>query len=531
MERELVTFSSPKHAIILAAGYGMRMVPINAEFSKGLLEIHGEAIIERQIKFLNEVGITDIYVVVGFMKEQYEYLMDEYGVELIVNSDYKEKNNLYSLYKVADHIEDTYIVPCDVWCKTNPFRKEETHSWYMVNNLVDDDSDVRLNRKGELIKVAHGNAGNSMVGIAYITYDVVHILQEHIVQMVQNPQYDHAFWEEALYGENGKMLCMAKVVDANDMIEINTYEQLREVDSCSNQLKSDAIDCIKEVFSVNNEEITDITVLKKGMTNRSFLFRCRDERYIMRIPGEGTSQLINRKKECDVYEVIKNSHISDTLIFINPDSGYKITKYIEDAKVCDPMNSEDVCRCMGKLRQFHEMRLQVGHEFDLFGHIEFYESLWNGNKSVYRDYERTKENILQLKLFIDRQEKEYVLTHIDAVPDNFLIANGDIRLIDWEYSGMQDPHLDIAMFAIYAMYDREHVEQLIGAYFPEGCEEGTRIKIHCYIACAGLLWSNWCEYKRMLGVEFGEYSLRQYRYAKEYYKIAAKELGLSEVKE
>ena len=89
---------------------------------------------------------------------------------------------------------------------------------------------------------------------------------------------------------------------------------------------------------------------------------------------------------------------------------------------------------------------------------------------------------------------------------------------------MQDVHVDIAMFAIYAMYDREQVDQLIDAYFSEGVSKKVRLKIYCYIAVCGLLWSNWCEYKRMCGVEFGEYSIRQYRYAKEYYRIVKKEL-------
>ena len=82
---------APKNAIILAAGFGMRMVPINTETPKGLLEIKGERLIERTIRQLHEVGITEIYVVVGFMKEQYEYLIDEYGVELIVAPDYVSK--------------------------------------------------------------------------------------------------------------------------------------------------------------------------------------------------------------------------------------------------------------------------------------------------------------------------------------------------------------------------------------------------------------------------------------------------------
>jgi thiamine kinase-like enzyme len=101
----------------------------------------------------------------------------------------------------------------------------------------------------------------------------------------------------------------------------------------------------------------------------------------------------------------------------------------------------------------------------------------------------------------------------------------EIRLIDWEYAGMQDPHVDIAMFCIYSGYSREQVERLIDAYFPEGCTEAIRTKIYCYISACGLLWSNWCEYKRNLGVEFGEYSICQYRYAKDYYRIVVKELS------
>ena len=118
--------------------------------------------------------------------------------------------------------------------------------------------------------------------------------------------------------------------------------------------------------------------------------------------------------------------------------------------------------------------------------------------------------------------------------DNFLFyTKGDgveeVQLTDWEYAGMQDPHVDIAMFCIYSLYGKEQVDRLISIYFTEGCEEHVRIKIYAYIAICGLRWSNWCEYKRQLGVEFGEYSLAQYRFAKDYYKIVQEELsGLRE---
>ena len=519
---------APKNAIILAAGFGMRMVPINTETPKGLLEIKGERLIECTIRQLHEVGITEIYVVVGFMKEQYEYLIDEYGVDLIVAPDYATKNNLHSLKTAADHLSNSYIIPCDIWCEKNPYSRNELYSWYMVSDLVDDDSTVRVNRKQELVVQKEQAGGNAMIGICYLLETEAEIVRERLEELGRDSRYDGAFWEETLYRKD-RIIVTARVVHAADAVEINTYEQLREIDSDSSQLQTDAIQVICEALGAQQNEVTNITVLKKGMTNRSFLFSCKDKKYIMRIPGEGTDQLINRRQEAAVYQTIAGRRICDEIAYINPENGYKITEYLEGARVCDAENEEDLQKCMKKLREVHGQKLRVDHSFDLFGQMEYYESLWEGTPSAYKDYEKTKAHVLQLKDYIEANAGEWVLTHIDAVPDNFLFVeeNGkeEIRLIDWEYAGMQDPHVDIAMFCIYSLYKKEQVDHLIDLYFEGSCDDKTRIKIYCYIAVCGLLWSNWCEYKRKLGVEFGEYSLRQYRYAKDYYKIVQQELG------
>lgn len=519
---------APKNAIILAAGFGMRMVPINTETPKGLLEIKGERLIECTIRQLHEVGITEIYIVVGFMKEQYEYLIDEYGVDLIVAPDYTSKNNLHSLKTAADHLSNSYIIPCDIWCEKNPYSRNELYSWYMVSDLVDDDSTVRVNRKQELVVQKEQAGGNAMIGICYLLEAEAETVRERLEELGRDSRYDGAFWEETLYRKD-RMIVTARVVHAADAVEINTYEQLREIDSDSSQLQTDAIQAICEALGAQQDEVTNITVLKKGMTNRSFLFSCKDKKYIMRIPGEGTDQLINRRQEAAVYQTIAGRKICDEIAYINPENGYKITEYLDGARVCDAEKEEDLQKCMKKLREFHGQKLRVDHSFDLFGQMEYYESLWEGTPSAYKDYEKTKAHVLQLKDYIEANAGERVLTHIDAVPDNFLFVeeNGkeEIRLIDWEYAGMQDPHVDIAMFCIYSLYKKEQVDHLIDLYFEGNCDDRTRIKIYCYIAVCGLLWSNWCEYKRKLGVEFGEYSLRQYRYAKDYYKIVQQELG------
>lgn len=527
--QEKIQCNRPKNAVILAAGFGMRMVPINTEIPKGLLEVQGEILIERLIRQLQEVGVKDITIIVGFLKEKFEYLIDQFGVKLIYNKEYATKNNLHSLALQANQLENTYILPSDIWLEKNPFSTIELYPWYLVSEETDASSTIRVNRQKELLETKSNQIGNKMIGVAYVTKNVGKSLAEQLFKMDGQTKYAEDFWEVAFFHEKQAATIYAKVYRLDQAFEIDTYEQLRELDDQSTHLQTEIIDLIAKELSVEAKEIVEIQVLKKGMTNRSFLFRVNDKRYIMRIPGEGTDELINRQQEAQVYNVLANHRISDDIVYISPEKGYKITEYLENSNVCDPENLNEVALCMAKLRSFHQLQLQVPHTFDLFEKIDFYESLWEGQPSIFKDYATTKEKIYALKTLVEQLPKEWCLTHIDAVPDNFLFTEtGEIRLIDWEYAGMQDPHLDVAMFAIYSLYEREQVEQLIDAYFVEGCSSEVRMKIYAYIAISGLLWSNWCEYKRLLGVEFGEYSLRQYRYAKEYAAIVQKMINSQE---
>ena len=289
-------------------------------------------------------------------------------------------------------------------------------------------------------------------------------------------------------------------------------------------LTPEAVAVIAEELGARPEEIGGVSALSRGMTNHSFLFSCRGRKYIARVPGEGTARLINRRQEAEVYRAIAGRGFCDDPVCIDPENGYKVTPFLEGARTCNPSDPQDLRRCMAALRRLHDMRLTVGHSFDIFERIEFYETLWDGAPSLHEDYRETKAGVLALRGYIDACAGERCLAHIDAVPDNFLFfpdqSGGEgLHLIDWEYAGMQDPHVDIAMFCIYSLYDRRQADGLIDIYFGGRCDERTRIKIYCYIAACGLLWSNWCEYKKNLGVEFGEYEMRQYRFARDYCEI------------
>lgn len=505
----------PRNAVILAAGYGMRMVPINTEEPKGLLEVKGETLIERLIKQLHEVGVQDIKVVVGFMKEHYEFLIDKYNVKLVVNSHYKDWNNIYSLFLVKDDISDTYILPCDVWFEKNPFSTIEDESWYLFGEEQVPGSNWQV-KNNEKVRF-NSSKGNKMIGLAYLNEMQGKNISKLLEKSIEEKQYA-SFWEDVL--ENKKnFLLKGKLISDNSHAEINSYEQLLDLDSGSTHLKNDAIEIIEDILKVNKKDIHNIHTLKKGMTNRSFIFTVNNKRYIMRIPGEGTDKLIDRREEYDVYQRVKKEPYTETILYLNPDNGYKISEFLENTRNSDANNIQDVKKSMSVLRKFHGQNYQVNHTFDLWKQIDFYENLRKA-ASAYRDYEEIKDWVLKLKPFLDDNVTKWSLCHIDANYDNFLIdKNNNVFLIDWEYAGMQDPDLDIAMYAIYAGYTKEKIDQLINIYYENKVSEKIRYKIYAYVAVGGLLWSNWCEYKQSLGLDFGEYSLAQYRYAKEYSKL------------
>lgn len=285
------------------------------------------------------------------------------------------------------------------------------------------------------------------------------------------------------------------------------------------QLPPAAAEFLGRVLHCTPDALEGLTPTDAGMTNRSFRFTYQGKQYMIRVPGEGTDQLINRRQEAACYAALGSSSIPDQVLALDPESGMKLSVYWENTRSCNVDSPEDVKRCMALLRRFHEKKLKTAHSFDLFGQIDFYEALM-GHVSEYPDYREVYDRCMAMAPFIRRHSGQQVLSHIDAVSDNFLFVteNGEetLHLIDWEYAGMQDPQLDLAMFAIYTGYNQAQLRQLADWYLDAPCDETTFLKLRCYAALAGLLWSNWCEYKKQLGVTYGDYALMQYHYARDF---------------
>ena len=120
------------NAVILAAGMSTRFVPLNYELPKGLLKVKGEALVERQIRQLREKGIQEIIIVVGYMKEKFEYLKEKYGITLVEADDYDERNNHASVYAAREYLKNTIITSSDLYFAENIFQRYAYDSYYCI---------------------------------------------------------------------------------------------------------------------------------------------------------------------------------------------------------------------------------------------------------------------------------------------------------------------------------------------------------------------------------------------------------------
>ena len=117
-------------AIILAAGLGTRLRLMTENTPKALVKVNQKPLVEYQIEFLKERGIDEIIIVVGYLKEQFAYLKEKYGVRLVFNDKYADYNNFYSLYLVKEDLANSYVIDADNYLFKNMFRDDLKRSTY-----------------------------------------------------------------------------------------------------------------------------------------------------------------------------------------------------------------------------------------------------------------------------------------------------------------------------------------------------------------------------------------------------------------
>ena len=331
-------------AVITAAGFGSRFVPLTFETPKGLLEVFGERMIERQIKQLHEAGITDITIIVGYLKEKFEYLIDKYQVKLLYNPEYATKNNLATIYHARELFRgrNMYLLVSDNWIRNNMYHKYECGAWYSSVYMDGETSEWCLssNKKGRITSVQVGGHDSwVMYGPAFLSRDFSNQLIPLIEEAYHQPGTEQWYWEQVVVDHIKELDFSMNCQPADQVYEFENLEELRLFDpKYQNHSDNAAMQLVARVFNVKEEAIHNIRCLKSGMTNQSFLFELDGKHYICRIPGPGTEFLINRKEEEAVYKAVTPLGITEHILYFDGKNGYKIIPVLRGARNADARN-------------------------------------------------------------------------------------------------------------------------------------------------------------------------------------------------
>lgn len=234
-----------------------------------------------------------------------------------------------------------------------------------------------------------------------------------------------------------------------------------------------------------------------GMTNHSYkITRMDDQEYLVRIPGDGTEEMINRLDERKSTELGCKLGIDSPLLYFG-DDGRKVMRFIHDPQ---PMN-EEVMRRKENLLQaaeiFHRLHtcgVDTGVRFEVFEMAALYEKIIReGGVAFYPDYEDVKQTVMDIKAAVDRNgEAPKVPCHNDSLMGNWVLdGDGKLYLIDWEYSGMNEAMWDLSCLSIEADYSEQNDNELLDAYYGRSATTEEKKRFIAAKMYVDYLWTLW----------------------------------------
>lgn len=274
-----------RNAIILAAGNASRFVPLSLEIPKGLLEVKGDILIERQIRQLQDSGVSEICVVVGYKAEMFEYLKDKYGVELVYNEDYARYNNTSSMMKVLDKLGDTFICSSDNYFPQNVFKGNPIQSYYSALYAEGPTSEYCLHTdERDCIRRVDIGGRDSwyMIGHVYFSKDFSDSFKTHLKNEYLQDETRLGYWED-VYIRNIEKFPPMRVnrYEDGEIKEFDNLDELREFDtSYVNDTRSSTIKMLAGRLKCTESEMTGFTKMFTSGSQVKFSFHFNNHTYI-----------------------------------------------------------------------------------------------------------------------------------------------------------------------------------------------------------------------------------------------------------
>ena len=223
-----------KRAVFIAAGFGSRLVPITLNTPKPLVRVHGVRIIDHLIDACLAAGIEEIYIVRGYLAEQFDQLLYKYPmIKFLENPVYNAANNISSSLIAKDFLSNAYVFEADLLISNPKIITKYHYTSDFLGIKVDRTDDWCFDVKDNVIieEKVGGTDCWQMVGISYWNEEDGKKLESDIADVYSTPGGKERYWEQVpLVYKKENYSVRVRECFAEDIVEIDTFRELKAID-------------------------------------------------------------------------------------------------------------------------------------------------------------------------------------------------------------------------------------------------------------------------------------------------------------
>lgn len=494
-----------------------------------------QCLIDRTLSLLKEMGVKRILMIIGYRSELYEKYRSE-NVILVKATNYEFTGSMASLSTASDYIDDDFIlVEGDTFFEKKVLESlctiKEGNCLVATEESGSGDECFIESQAGFITKISKDKHRickfeGELLGLSRISYDTYQAMlakwrksnnsylnYEHVLMDVTTPlERPFLFFQNLIWGD----------VDCPD-----DFKRLKEITYRTLRRKEDPFDkenlqqYLTDIFP--GKDVTQAEIIQiGGMSNKNFRVNFEGKSYVLRVPGPGSEGMVERTNE--EFNAIEGCRmgVNPEIRYFNAKTGIKLADFVENAETLNAgtiQRHENLRKIADIYNRVHNSHIRLKNEFNVFQEIEKYDGLIAKASAVmYDGWDEFKPKVMRLESRLNQLGVELTACHNDAVPENFIKADdGTIYLIDWEYSGMNDPMADFAALFIESEFSDDSREYFLRKYFNDEIPQHAEERILCYEILWDTLWAQWTVIKEACGDDFGSYGMDRYTRAKENY--------------
>lgn len=490
----------------------------------------GTCLIDRTIGILRDLQYDRILLVVGFCADLFKkYEADD--VIVIENKEYEFTASMGSLALVKDYIsEDFLIIEGDTFFERKVLERlseREGNCFSMTEESGSGDECYMETKNGFAVKITKDrhrvcHFEGEMIGASRIslkTYRKLLLAWEES----SNPYLNYEYLLMDVTESLDRPVIMFSNLIWGDVDCQEDFRHLKNVTCRMLRRKENPFDKenlmahLRDIFpgrDVSGAEIIQIG----GMSNKNFRVNFEGRSYVLRVPGNGSEGMVERtNEEFNAIEGCKMG-VNPEIRYFNARTGVKLADFVEDAETLNAatIQRHDNMKKIARIYQtVHGSHIRLKNEFNIFQEIDKYDMLIDrAGAEMYAGWELVRPQVMELENRLNNIGVDLKPCHNDALYENFIKAkDGTIYLIDWEYSGMNDPMADFAALFIEADFSEENADYILDKYFNGSVPSNAKEKILCYEILWDYLWAQWTVIKEKKGDDFGSYGMDRYNRA------------------